>query len=313
MSPEILIVDDEADIRMLISGTLMDEGFQTRAAGDAEEALAAVRARRPSLVLLDIWLEGSSMDGMELLAILGAEYADVPVVMISGHGTVEMAVRAIKIGAYDFLEKPFKADRLLLIVERAIEAARLKRENEELRLRAGGTLELVGDSPAMNQVGQIIEKVAATSSRVLISGPAGAGKEVVARLIHDQSPRAAQPFIVVNCATMHPENMESALFGVEAESDSGDEDRRIGTFEQAHGGTLLLDEVVDMPQETQGKIVRVLQEQRFRKSWRRVPGRGRRPSDGDIEPRSECRDRRRTVPRRSILPPRPLCQSRFRR
>ncbi len=263
MSPEILIVDDEADIRMLISGTLMDEGYQTRAEGDADSALAAIRTRRPSLVLLDIWLEGSRMDGMEILDVLRTEHPNLPVVMISGHGTVEMAVSAIRKGAYDFIEKPFKSDRLLLVAARAIEAARLRRENEELKLRAGASLELVGSSQSITQIGTIIDKVSATSSRVLISGPAGVGKEMTARLIHARSPRSPQPFIIVNCATMHPERMESVLFGVEPETSDGPEGGRVGMFEQAHGGTLLLDEVADMPYETQGKIVRVLQDQRF--------------------------------------------------
>jgi two-component system nitrogen regulation response regulator NtrX len=261
MAHDILIVDDEADIRMLIAGILSDEGMKTREAADADMALAAVNARRPSLVVLDIWLQGSRLDGLQILAELKRDHPNVPVVMISGHGNIETAVNAIKLGAYDFIEKPFKADRLLLLVERAIEAARLRRENEELRLRAGGDAELIGKSMAINQVRQSIDRVAPTGSRVLITGPAGVGKEVVARQIHARSRRSAGPFVGLNCATMRPDRLEVELFGTEHGADGMP--RKIGTFEQAHGGTLLLDEVADMPLETQGKIVRVLQEQTF--------------------------------------------------
>ncbi|AWJ86124.1 sigma-54-dependent Fis family transcriptional regulator (plasmid) [Azospirillum sp. TSH58] len=261
MAHDILIVDDEADIRMLIAGILNDEGMKTREAADADQAFAQVSARRPSLVVLDIWLQGSRLDGLQILEQLMRDHRNLPVIMISGHGNIETAVSAIKIGAYDFIEKPFKADRLLLMVDRAIEAARLKRENEELKLRAGGEVELVGRSTAVNHVRQSIEKVAPTGSRVLITGPAGSGKEVVARLIHTRSRRAGGPFVGLNCATMRPDRLEMELFGTEAGVDGGG--RKIGTFEQAHGGTLLLDEVADMPLETQGKIVRALQEQVF--------------------------------------------------
>lgn len=265
MAHEILIVDDEADIRMLMSGVLKDEGYQTREAADGESGLAAIRARRPSLVLLDIWLQGSQLDGMDLLDIIKAEHPGVPVVMISGHGNIETAVSAIKRGAYDFIEKPFKSDRLLLVLERAIEAARLRRENEELRLRAGGAADLTGKSPAVNQLRQMIDRVAPTGSRVLITGPAGSGKEVAARMIHARSPRASGPFVVLNCAIMRPDRLEHELFGTAAAAGGPDSPRQIGTFERAHGGTLFLDEVADMPLETQGKIVRVLQEQTFRR------------------------------------------------
>ncbi|MFC5355004.1 sigma-54-dependent transcriptional regulator [Azospirillum himalayense] len=261
MAHDILIVDDEADIRMLIAGILNDEGMKTREAADADQAFAQVSARRPSLVVLDIWLQGSRLDGLQILEQLMRDHRNLPVIMISGHGNIETAVSAIKIGAYDFIEKPFKADRLLLMVDRAIEAARLKRENEELKLRAGGEVELVGRSTAVNHVRQSIEKVAPTGSRVLITGPAGSGKEVVARLIHARSRRTGGPFVGLNCATMRPDRLEMELFGTEAGVDGGG--RKIGTFEQAHGGTLLLDEVADMPLETQGKIVRALQEQVF--------------------------------------------------
>ncbi len=261
MAHDILIVDDEADIRMLIGGVLKDEGYATRDAADSGEALAAIQARQPTLVVLDIWLQGSELDGIGILRQLQAEMPSVPVVMISGHGTIETAVEAIKIGAYDFIEKPFKSGRLLLVVARAIEAAQLRRENAELRLRAGGELDLVGASPAINQLRQQIERVAPTGSRVLITGAPGSGKEVVGRLLHARSRRAAGPFVPVNCATMRPDRLEIELFGCEASNDGVP--RKIGTFERAHGGTLFLDEVADMPLETQGKIVRALQEQTF--------------------------------------------------
>jgi len=261
MAHDILIVDDEADIRMLIAGILNDEGMKTREAGNADQALAQLKARRPSLVILDIWLQGSRLDGLELLPELRKDHPDLPIVMISGHGTIETAVAAIKLGAYDFIEKPFKSDRLLLLVERAIEAARLKRENAELRLRAGGDFELIGKSPALNAVKQAIDRVAPTGSRVMITGPAGSGKEVVARLVHKRSRRADGPFVTLNCATLRPDRLEIELFGSDQVGEGGR--RKIGVLEQAHGGTLLLDEVADMPVETQGKIVRVLQEHTF--------------------------------------------------
>jgi len=263
MATEILIVDDEVDIRMLIAGVLKDEGYQTREAGNSTQALTAIRSRQPSLVILDIWLQGSELDGIEILKVIRRELPALPVIMISGHGNIETAVAAIKFGAYDFIEKPFKSDRLLLVIERAIEAARLRRENQELRLRAGGDVELVGSSQAANQLRQQIERVAPTGSRVLIAGPAGVGKEVVARLLHARSRRATGPFVALNCATMRPDRLEIELFGTEAGGEEPDQPRKVGTFEQAHGGTLLLDEVADMPIETQGKIVRVLQEQTF--------------------------------------------------
>lgn len=264
MAHDILIIDDENDIRLLIAGILEDEGYETRQASDSTVALAQVSARRPSLIILDIWLEGSELDGMQLLDMLQRDHPLVPVVMISGHGSIEMAVQAIKMGAYDFIEKPFKSDRLLVIASRAIEAARLRREIEELKLRVGDEGELTGTSAAINQLRQAIEKAAPTGSRVLISGPAGSGKEVAARMLHKLSLRGAQPFVVINCATMAPESMELELFGSEAEATGSEPvSARVGLFEQAHTGTLLLDEVGDMPLETQGKIVRALQEQTF--------------------------------------------------
>jgi two-component system nitrogen regulation response regulator NtrX len=263
MAHDILIVDDEPDIRMLVTGILRDEGYDTREAADSDAAVAAFRARRPSLVILDVWLQGSRLDGLGILEVLHREEPHVPVVMISGHGTIETAVQAIQHGAYEFIEKPFKSDRLLLVVRRAIEAAQLQRENSELRLRAGHENELIGTSPQMRELRAAVEKVAPTGSRVLVTGPAGAGKEVVSRMLHTLSRRAGGPFMVLNCATLNPARLEDELFGVEAGSDPLTSPRRAGTLEHAHGGTLLLDEVADMPLETQGKIVRVLQDQAF--------------------------------------------------
>jgi len=260
MAHDILIVDDEADIRMLISGILEDEGYKTREAGGDIQALETVRTRRPSLVLLDIWLQGSRLDGLGILKALKKDHPDLPVIMMSGHGTIETAVQALHDGAYDFIEKPFKTDRLLLAVERALETADLRRENAELKSRGTVESHLVGSSSRMNQLRQSIEKVAASNSRVLINGAPGSGKEVAARHLHLQSKRAKGPFVVLNCATMEANKVESELFGVEAQNG---QPGKVGFFEQAHNGTLLLDEVGDMPKETQGKIVRVLQEQRF--------------------------------------------------
>ena len=264
MASEILIVDDEKDIRSLISGILADEGYETRGAWDADSALSEIGGRKPSLILLDIWLQGSRIDGLGLLKEIMARYSDLPVIMISGHGNIETAVQAIQIGAYDFIEKPFEADRLLLSINRALEAQRLRRENEELRQRAGGQDELIGMSQAINTVRQAVSKVAPTGSRVLISGPPGCGKEVVARLLHSESRRADGPFVAINAAAMTPERVEEELFGIEDISGAGGA-RKLGVFELAHGGTLLLDEVADMPLETQGKILRVLQDQTFQR------------------------------------------------
>ncbi|MEQ8344706.1 MAG: sigma-54 dependent transcriptional regulator [Sneathiellaceae bacterium] len=271
MAKDILIVDDEADIRELVAGILEDEGYETRLAGTAREALDAVEQRRPTMAILDIWLQGSDMDGLEVLERLKAIHPELPVIVISGHGNIETAVAAIKHGAYDYLEKPFNADRLIIQVKRAIEAAVLKRENAELRQRAGGDLDLVGRSPAMNGVRQAIERVAPTNSRVLVSGPPGAGKELVARMLHLRSRRADGPFVVLNAASMAPERMEAELFGIEEGAPGAETGRRVGTFEQAHGGTLFIDEVADMPKETQAKILRVLVDQTFE----RVGGRAR--------------------------------------
>ncbi len=262
MAHDILIVDDERDICTLIAGILEDEGHTARRAHNSTEAIDAVRQRRPALVILDVWLQGSELDGLQLLEVIRREDPPVPVVMISGHGTIDTAVSAIKSGAYDFIEKPFKADRLLLVVDRAIEADRLRRENATLRRRAGGDVIFVGSSSAAGNVRGQIEKVASTGSRVLISGPSGAGKETVARLIHQGSKRADGPFVVVNCSTLPAERLEIELFGTDGETDA-DTLRVSGAFELAHGGTLLLKEVVDLPQPLQSKLARVLQEQSY--------------------------------------------------
>jgi len=263
MAHEILIVDDEADIRDLVSGILSDEGYETRSAADGISALEGIRSRLPSLLILDIWLDGSELDGLELLDSVHEIDPDLPVIMISGHGNIETAVASIKAGAYDYIEKPFKADRLITMVRRAIEAARLLRENRELRLRGSPETELIGSSSNISSLRQAVEKVAPTGSRVLISGPPGSGKEVVARMIHLRSRRSEAPFIVVNAAAMSPERMEIELFGTEKGVPGFDGDRRVGTFEQAHGGTLFLDHVSEMPSKTQAKILHCLQHQTF--------------------------------------------------
>src|SRR5580658_10096468 len=260
MVADILIVDDEADIRELVAGILEDEGHGARLARDSDQAIAAIEARRPQLILLDIWLQGSKLDGLQLLEAIKRQHPNVPVVMISGHGNIETAVTAIKLGAYDFIEKPFKADRLILIAERALETSRLRREVHDLKTRAGATNHMVGSSPAVVNLKRVIDKLGPANSRVLISGAAGSGKELAARLIHESSGRAEGPFIVINAPAMSPERMEAELFGVEA---SADQPPKIGALEEAHGGTLYLDEIADMPRETQGKILRVLVEQNF--------------------------------------------------
>ena len=262
MAADILVVDDEADIRELVAGILEDEGYAVRTAADSNGALAAFRARRPALLVQDIWMQGGGLDGLEMLDAVKEIDADLPVVMISGHGTIETAVSSIKRGAYDFLEKPFKSDRLLLVIERALESASLKRENKRLRAQAIAPDGLVGRSAAAQQLRNMIARVAPTNSRILIAGPPGSGKELAARMIHESSPRARGEFVPISAAGVTPERMDSELFGEEGE---GGRPRKIGVFERAHGGTLFLDEVADMPRESQGRILRVLVEQRFRR------------------------------------------------
>ena len=260
---DILIVDDEADIRELVAGILQDEGYETRTARDSETALNSIGSRRPNLLFLDIWLQGSKLDGLQLLDSVKGEHPDLPVVMISGHGNIETAVSAIKRGAYDFIEKPFKADRLVLVANRALENSRLKREVKELKQLSPQPTSLVGKSPAINQLRHVIEKVAPTNSRIMIVGPSGGGKELTARTLHQHSARRDAPFVVINAAAITPEHMESELFGVEAAN--GSHGRKVGALEEAHHGTLFIDEISDMPRETQNKILRVLVDQTFQR------------------------------------------------
>ncbi|KQN36839.1 AAA family ATPase [Sphingomonas sp. Leaf407] len=259
MKLDILVVDDEADIRELVAGVLEDEGYDTRSAADSDAALEAVAARRPSLVLLDVWLQGSRLDGLELLDELKARDPSLPVLVISGHGNIDTAVSAIRRGAVDFIEKPFEAERLLFLVQRATETERLRREVASLRASAGREDDLTGSSTAINAVRATLKRVAGTGSRVLITGGAGVGKEVAARLLHGWSQRAQAPFVVVSAARMTPERVDEELFGVEEAGNLV----RPGLLEQAHGGTLFLDEIADMPIATQARILRVLTDQSF--------------------------------------------------
>ena len=257
---DILVVDDEADIRELIAGILEDEGYSVRTAGDSNAALRAVKARKPSLVVLDIWMQGGGLDGLELLDVIRELDPDIPAVMISGHGTIETAVSAIKRGAFDFIEKPFKTERLIMIVQRSLEIAALRRENKRLRNQAVVPDGLIGTSAAAQLLRSTIAKVATANSRIMISGPSGCGKELVARMIHEASPRSQCEFVPISAAGMTPERLDVELFGEEGENGRP---RKIGVFERAHGGTLFIDEVGDMPLESQSRILRVLVEQRF--------------------------------------------------
>ncbi len=271
MALEVLVVDDEADIRELVSGVLEDEGYAVRTAANSDATLDAIETRRPSMVLLDVWLQGSRLDGLQLLQEIKRRDSTLPVLMISGHGNLDTAVAAVREGAIDFIEKPFEAERLLYLVRRATETDRLRRENEDLRQQVGQEDQLQGSSVAINTVRATIKRVSPTGSRVLISGPAGVGKEIAARMIHLWSPRAKAPFIVLSAAMMSPERVEEELFGTEGEGNM-----RPGLLEHAHGGTLFLDEIADMPLTTQGKILRVLTDQ----SYHRVGG--QRPVKVDV-------------------------------
>src|ERR1700742_3055098 len=263
MASDILIVDDEADIRDLVAGILEDEGFTTRTARDSDSALAEISNRRPHLVFLDIWLQGSKLDGLQLLEQVKRDHAEMPVGMISGHGNIETTRAPIQRGAYDFIEKPFKSDRLILVATRALENSRLKREVKELKQLAPTASTMTGRSACMNQLRQTIDRAAKANSRILIVGPAGAGKELAARTLHNASSRAEGPFVVINAAAITPERMEVELFGVE--QTNGEHPRKPGALEEAHGGTLFIDEIADMPRETQNKILRVLVEQSFQR------------------------------------------------
>jgi len=271
MALEVLVVDDEADIRELVSGVLEDEGYTVRTAGDSTQTLEAFEERRPSMVLLDVWLQGSRLDGLQLLQEIKRRDPTVPVLMISGHGNLDTAVAAVREGAIDFIEKPFEAERLLYLVDRATDTERLRRENESLRRQVGHEESLHGTSVAINTVRATLKRVAPTGSRVLISGPAGVGKEIAARMIHNWSPRAKAPFVVLPAAMMSPDRVEEELFGSELDGVV-----RPGLLEHAHGGTLFLDEIADMPLTTQGKILRVLTDQ----SYHRIGG--QRPVKVDV-------------------------------
>ncbi|MBL81671.1 MAG: sigma-54-dependent Fis family transcriptional regulator [Rhodospirillaceae bacterium] len=264
MNDEILVVDDEPDIRSLISLTLEDEGFLTIQAANAQDARSIISSRPPSCVILDIWMRDSDMDGIDILKWVQELYPEVPVLMISGHGNIETAVQALKFGAHDFIEKPFKTERLLLTVKRALQQRRLARENAELRASGGRTLpqSLIGQSSAVKQLQQAIERVAPTASRVLITGTSGSGKELVARLIHERSERQDGPFIVASCARLNTKQAARELFGSEG-LQSGR--RVIGLFEQAHRGTLYFDEICDLPAGIQSQLVRTVAEQTFRR------------------------------------------------
>ncbi len=271
MALEVLVVDDEADIRELVSGVLEDEGYEVRTAADSNASLEAIEDRRPSMVLLDVWLQGSRLDGLQLLQEIKRRDSTIPVLMISGHGNLDTAVAAVREGAIDFIEKPFEAERLIYLVNRATETDRLRRENETLRQQVGQEDQLHGSSVAINTVRATLKRVAPTGSRVLISGPPGVGKEIAARMIHQWSPRAKAPFIVLSAAMMSPERVEEELFGAETDGVV-----RPGLLEHAHGGTLFLDEIADMPLTTQAKILRVLTDQ----SYHRVGG--QRPVKVDV-------------------------------
>jgi two-component system nitrogen regulation response regulator NtrX len=271
MALEVLIVDDEADIRDLVSGVLEDEGYTVRTAADSTQTLDAIEERRPSMVLLDVWLQGSKLDGLQLLQEIKQRDSTIPVLVISGHGNLDTAVAAVREGAVDFIEKPFEAERLIYLVDRATETERLRRENQTLRLQVGQEDQLQGSSVAINTVRATLKRVAPTGSRVQISGPPGVGKEIAARMIHQWSPRARAPFIVLSAAMMSPDRVEEELFGSETDGVI-----RSGLLEHAHGGTLFLDEIADMPLTTQAKILRVLTDQ----SYARVGG--QRPVKVDV-------------------------------
>ncbi|MGB1331368.1 MAG: sigma-54-dependent transcriptional regulator [Paracoccaceae bacterium] len=258
---DILIVDDERDIRELISEILIDEGYTTRLAGTSEDAMREVTSQPPGLLILDIWLKDSDMDGIDILKKVKSDYPEVPVVIISGHGNIEIAVAAIKQGAYDFIEKPFNIDQLLVVIRRAMETSRLRRENITLRQKDAPVSDLIGSSAGFRALLSQLDKVAKSNSRIMLRGGLGVGKETAARYIHAHSDRAAGPFVVVGCATIEPDRMEEVLFGRE----SGDQNGAQGLLEQAHGGVIYFDEVADMPLVTQSKILRVLVDQKLQR------------------------------------------------
>ncbi len=263
MPLDILIVDDEADIRDLLSDTLKDEGYAPRLSRDSVSAFDAIAHHIPDAILLDIWLEDSELDGLGILELVKQRYPEIPVIMMSGHGNIETAVNSILMGAYDYIEKPFKSERLLMVLKRAIETARLKRENHSLKARVTTRTQLVGNNPSIVQLRQAIERVAPTGSRIFITGSAGSGKEVLARIIHEKSKRANGSFVVLSAATMTSEMVDQELFGVEDTSVIGGLPKKIGVFERANNGTLFVDEITDIPANVQGKFVRVLQDKKL--------------------------------------------------
>ena len=256
---DILIVDDEKDIRELVSDILMDEGFIMRKASNSDETFAEINKRAPDLIILDIWLKESKLDGIDILKAVRRDNPDIPVVIISGHGNIEIAVAAVKQGAYDFIEKPFNIDQLMVVITRAMETSRLRRENAQLKLRDVTSSVMIGASAAFRNLVNQLDKVTKTNGRIMLAGPPGCGKEVAARYIHSKSDRAKAPFISVNSASIESDRMEEVLFGREG----GERGFEPGLFEQAHGGILFFDEVADMPLGTQSKILRVLVEQSF--------------------------------------------------
>jgi len=275
MSFEILVIDDEADIRELVSDILSDSGYSVRTAKNSSTAFEAIAEKLPSALVLDIWLKNSELDGLGILETVKRKYPEIPVIMISGHGNIETAVNSLRMGAYDYIEKPFKQDRLLHVLKRAIETARLKAENSELKMRVGSSRMFIGNATCMVQLRQSIEKVAPTGSRVFVAGPAGSGKEVIARNIHEKSHRKKGPFVVLSVSSISPDVIDQELFGTEESNDINAPPRKVGIFEQANGGTLFIDEVTDIPVSVQGKLVRFLQD----KTLQRVGGTRKIESD----------------------------------
>lgn len=258
---DILITDDERDIRELISDILQDEGFTTRLAGTSDECMAEIATSPPALMILDIWLKDSNMDGIDILKSVKRDHPDIPIVIISGHGNIEIAVAAIKQGAYDFIEKPFNIDQLLVVIRRAMETAKLRRENVELKRGDVANTDMLGDSAAFRTLKGQLDKVTKSNGRVMLTGPAGAGKEIAARYIHSNSNRASAPFITVNSASIESDRMEEVLFGREG----GIKGIEKGLLEEANGGVIYFEEIADMPLGTQSKILRVLVDQRFQR------------------------------------------------
>ena len=256
---DILITDDERDIRELISDILKDEGFTTRLAANADQCMAEIAKEKPALMILDIWLKDSHMDGIDILKSVKRDHPEIPIVIISGHGNIEIAVAAIKQGAYDFIEKPFNIDQLMVVIRRAMETSRLRRENQELKRGDAPSAEMLGDSAAFRSLKSQLDKVTRSNGRVMLTGAPGSGKEIAARYIHAQSNRADAPFVTVASAAIEPERMEEVLFGRE----SPERGIEKGLLEQANGGIIYFDEVADMPLGTQSKILRVLVDQQF--------------------------------------------------